>query len=459
VGRRHMPVALSVLVLTVATFGLASCSPPKPNIVVVMTDDQTAESIRFMPNVQELLGEEGTTFTNHLVSYSLCCPSRSTFLTGQYAHNHGVLGNDPPHGGYAKLDHTNTLPVWLQRSGYTTTLVGKYLNGYGDTDPNERPPGWDDWYALVGKSAYHPYDYQMNRNGEIRQYGSTPEDYQTDVLADDAVDAIDRRAPSSAPFFLWVTPLAPHREPSVGPIQPAPRHLGAYDDLPLPRPPNFNEADVSDKPAFVRQLPRLTAAKIDEITTAYRREAESLLAVDEMVGRMYDALQESGELDNTIFVFVSDNGFSHGEHRWPTGKVRVYDEAVRVPLIVRGPGFAADRQVTDPVINIDLAPTLVERSGATPGRVMDGRSLRDRDRSRPILFEAQHSINPYFGVQSGRWVWVEYTNGEKELYDMIADPYQLASRHKDPGLTNLRTNLADLLAELKTCTGDSCRTP
>ena len=189
---------------------------------------------------------------------------------------------------------------------------------------------------------------------------------------------------------------------------------------------------MSDKPAFVRQLPRLTPAKINEITTAYRREAESLLAVDEMVGRMYDALQESGELDNTIFVFASDNGFSHGEHRWPTGKVRVYDEAVRVPLIVRGPGFAADRQVTDPVINVDLAPTLVERSGATPGRVMDGRSLRDRDRSRPILFEAQHSINPYFGVQSGRWVWVEYTNGEKELYDMIADPYQLASRHKDP---------------------------
>ena len=166
VGRRHMPVGLSVLVLAV-TFGLASCSPPKPNIVVVMTDDQTAESIRFMPNVQELLGEEGTTFTNHLVSYSLCCPSRSTFLTGQYAHNHGVQGNDPPHGGYAKLDHTNTLPVWLQRAGYTTTLVGKYLNGYGVTDPNERPPGWDDWYALVGKSAYHPYDYQMNRNGEI----------------------------------------------------------------------------------------------------------------------------------------------------------------------------------------------------------------------------------------------------------------------------------------------------
>jgi N-acetylglucosamine-6-sulfatase len=458
VGRPHMPIGLSILVLAV-TFGLASCNPAKPNIVVVMTDDQTAESIRFMPRVRELLGEQGTTFTNSLVSYSLCCPSRSTFLTGQYAHNHGVQGNDPPHGGYTKLDHSNTLPVWLQQAGYTTTLVGKYLNGYGLNDPNQRPPGWSEWYALVGRSTYYAYDYEMNRNGELVQYGSAPEDYQTDVLADDAVDAIERRSAGSSPFFLWVTPLAPHRQPTGGPIKPAPRHLGIYDDLPLPRPPNFNEADVSDKPAFVRQLPKLTPAKINEIAIAYRREAESLLAVDEMVGRMYDALRESGELDNTIFVFASDNGFSHGEHRYPTGKVRVYDDAVRVPLIVRGDGFTAGQTVTEPVINVDLAPTILELSRATPGLVMDGRSLLDRDPSRPLLFEAQHSWNPYFGVQSGKWLWVEYTNGERELYDMVADPYQLSSRHKDPSLAGVRRDLTALLAEMRTCTGAGCLEP
>ena len=383
-----------MLVATLVPYARAAdAATPRPNIVVVMTDDQTAEEIRFMPRTRALLGPaQGTTFSNSFVSFPLCCPSRATFLTGQYMHNHGVNGNGPPpNGGYASLDHTNTLPVWLRSAGYATGHIGKYLNGYGADDPNEVPPGWTEWYGLLDGGTYRTYGYLMNRNGTVKRFGQEPSDYQTDVIADDAVDFIERRAPATAPFFLTVAPIAPHREFTSGtttaPIEPAPRHQGRYASAVLPRPPSFNEADVGDKPGPIRNLAKLSAAQIDEITRAYRHEAASLLAVDEMVERIHDAVQASGELRNTVIVFTSDNGFFHGEHRIEKGKSKIYEEAVRVPLLVVGPGFPA-RTVTDPVINADLAPTFVELAGATARRVMDGRSLLHRLAARPLLFEA-----------------------------------------------------------------------
>ncbi len=245
--------------------GRAAAVAP-PNIVVIMTDDQTVESLRVMANVQPAPDRARHDFANSFATFSLCCPSRATFLTGQYAHNHGVMGNAPPHGGYAKLDHSNTLPVWLQDAGYYTAHIGKYLNGYGSTNPTEIPSGWSEWHGSVDPSTYRFYGYTLNENGTLRTYERA---YQTDVYAQKAVNVIGQRAPQAQPFFLWVAFLAPHsggpREPGDPPLAtpvPAPRHRNDFAGEPLPRPPGFNEANVSDKPVGIRRRPRLSPADV-----------------------------------------------------------------------------------------------------------------------------------------------------------------------------------------------------
>ncbi|MGH3028971.1 MAG: sulfatase family protein, partial [Gaiellaceae bacterium] len=355
----------------------APAAQASPNVVVIMTDDQTVESMRVMTNVRRLLRDRGATFSQSFVTFALCCPSRATFLTGQYAHNHGVLGNAPPTGGYAKLDHTNTLPVWLQQAGYYTAHLGKYLNGYGRTDPREIPPCYDEWRGSVDPSTYRFYDYTLNENGTLNTYGRV---YQTDLYARKAVNIINRRAPQAQPFFLSVAFLAPHsggpREPDdpVGQATPvpAPRHRNDFASAPLPRPPGFNERNVSDKPVGIRNRPLLGPARIAKIRENYQQRLESILAVDEAVARIVAALRSTGELDETLIVFTSDNGFFHGEHRVPAGKVLVYEPSVRVPLIIRGPSVPAGARRSSLVANIDLAPTILDAANARPGRRQDG---------------------------------------------------------------------------------------
>src|SRR5439155_6954337 len=252
----RMLSGLALLALVLLTSGAAearSLRQRPPNVVVIMTDDQDVASMRVIPNVQRLIAAQGVTFVNSFVNLSLCCPSRATFLTGQYAHNHGVLSNALPAGGYQKLDHSHTLPVWLQRAGYATVHIGKYLNSYGlNMDQRTIPPGWSEWYGALDPSTYNYLDFSLNENGKIVHYGRNPTTYQTDVYTQKALDIIKRRAPSSQPFFLWVAYLAPHNIP--GPV-PAPRHAGRFKNEPLPTPPSFNEQDVSDKPAAIRKLP------------------------------------------------------------------------------------------------------------------------------------------------------------------------------------------------------------
>ena len=228
----------------------------KPNLLVLMTDDLEVDDLKALPSVRRL-AEQGTTFSNSFVGYSLCCPSRATYLTGQYNHNNGVLSNAPPDGGFARLDHTNTLPVWLQAAGYHTTHIGKYLNGYENASSHSTvPPGYSDWQGLA-IGTYRMYDYSINDNGTLVPYGTAPADYQTDVLADRAVAAIRERARSPQPFYLKFSPLAPHGSGAVaghdgrGP-DPAPRHRGAFAGEPLDVGPAYDEADVSDKPASIR---------------------------------------------------------------------------------------------------------------------------------------------------------------------------------------------------------------
>ena len=470
---RRLPLPAVALALAIAAGVGAPGAPgqakPKPNILVVMTDDQTVESLRVMQSVQSLLAREGTTFDSSFASFPLCCPSRATFVTGQYGHNHTVMGNQPPAGGYEKLapTHGNTLPAWLRRAGYHTIHIGKYLNGYGRIRPTEVPAGWAEWYGSIDPSTYQFYNYTLNENGRLVRYGADAASYQADVYTRKAVDAIRRRAPAAQPFFLSVAYLAPH---SGGPREsddprnqatpvPAPRHRNLFASTPLPMPGSFNEADVSDKPVSIRNRRPIPAARIAGITENYRQRLESLLAVDEGVAQMVTALRDARELDDTLIVFTADNGFMHGEHRIPAGKTVVYEPSIRVPLILRGPGVARNVHRREPVANIDLAPTILDAANARPGRVQDGVSLLPLAADgllrlgRDVLLET----GGYSAIRTPRFVYAEHSTGEHELYDLQRDPDQLTSQHGNPALVRLRTDLAARLARLRACAGGTCK--
>jgi N-acetylglucosamine-6-sulfatase len=463
-------VALAAGIAAVA--GLASsdaqsASPAfRPNVVVLMTDDQTVESMRVMPNVRGLLADQGVTFDNSFVSYSLCCPSRATFLTGQYAHNHGVWGNAPPNGGYYKLDSTNTLPVWLSRAGYQTIHLGKYLNGYGTRSATEIPPGWGEWFGSPDPSTYRYTNYTLNENGNLVTYNGAA-NYKTDVYARKAVDIIARQAADPRPFFLWVAFLAPHsggpRDPDDPSGQstpsPAARHRNYFATQPLPIPPSFNEADVSDKPAGIRNRPMMTAAKIAAVRENYQQRLESLLAVDEAVGLIVNQLAAIGELDKTYILFTSDNGFFHGEHRVPAGKVLLYEPSIRVPLIMRGPNIPAGQHRSQFVSNIDLARTIVAATGTQPGRVLDGRSLLPFARD-PVLHSGRDLLletPTYAAIRTPNWLYAEHVTGERELYNLARDRDELTSLHNDLRYDRVEADLARRLARLRGCAGPVCR--
>ncbi len=446
----------------------------RPNLLVIMTDDQTVDQMKALPKTRRLLAARGTTFVNSFVDFSLCCPSRSTFLTGQYAHNHGVLANGGPHGGYVHLDHSNTLPLWLQEAGYYTAHVGKYLNNYGKNSPAP-PPGWSRWFALTDPSVYRMYDYTVSDGGKPVTYGEAPGDYQTDVIAAKAEEILRSRAGSRQPFFVTVAPTSPHLERLTRdqtPPRPAPRYVGRYAAEPLPRKPSFDEADVTDKPGHIGRRPRLSPGKSAHVLETYRACLASLLAADDLVERLVKALDETGQLGRTVIVFTSDNGFFFGEHRVTEGKYLPYEESIRVPLIVfdgrkadGGRRFPAGATVTQPVSNIDLAPTLVALAGARARRVMDGRSLlplvRDprQGKDRTLLIEGYgegHDKPPFAAVRDPRWFYAEYRNGDRELYDLRNDPYELRSLHADPAFEAVRRDLAGRLARLRSCSGESC---
>ena len=439
----------------------------RPNVVVVMTDDQTVESLRVMGNVRTLLADQGVTFDNNFASYPLCCPSRSTYLTGQYAHNHRVLGNAPPNGGYDKLDHANTLPVWLQRAGYATVHIGKYLNGYGRVRQTEIPPGWGEWYGSIDPSTYRFFNYTLNENGRLVNYGATAAEYQADVYTRRAVEVIRRLAADPRPLFLSVAYLAPHsggpHEPgdpaNLATPAPAPRHRNVFVSQPLPTPPSFNEADVSDKPSGIRTRPLLTQGRVNAIKEGYQQRLESLMAVDEGVAEIVRTLEATGKLGRTYIIFTSDNGFFHGEHRVAAGKVLVYEPSVRVPLIIRGPGIPRAARRAQLAANIDLAATISDAARIRPGRAPDGRSLLPIARDR-LLFSGRDLLletPTYSAIHTPRWVYVEHANAEKELYHLQADPHQLTSQHANPAFERVRVELASRLMRLRGCSGATCR--
>ncbi len=468
------------------TFALEPTVPiDRPNVILLVADDLDAASFDAMPFISDLFRRQGATFSNAYVTTPICGPSRASLLRGQYAHNHGMLRNNGDRGGFHTFHmegrEASTIATWLQAAGYRTALIGKYLNGYprlprrltDRTLPESWvPPGWDEWYAKLAvleengdRDDQRLYDYEINENGEVVSYGSETEDFYTDVLSGQATDFVRRAAPEERPFFMYVAPTAPH-----GPATPAERYQDAPVEEEASRPPSFNEEDVSDKPSWRRDTEPLSEEEISEIDTYHQKRLRSMLAVDEMVASLVEELEATGELDNTYIIFTSDNGYLLGEHRNNEQKDRPYEESARVPLFVRGPGITPETQVEELVLNNDLVPTFAELAGVELGEEeTDGRSLLAllrgeeprwwprRGRSA-ILLEGfvGKGARLYGAVRTNTHKYVEYGNGEKELYDLEADPYELENVYEtaDPSLVE---DLKERLEALRDCEGEGCR--
>lgn len=446
-----------------------------PNIILINTDDLDVDSLRFMPNVSSFLAQRGASFTQFIVAAPDCCPSRASLLRGQYVHDHGILRGSNKFGeGLFRSQELedSTLATWLRRAGYRTALVGKYLNGYED-DPTHIPPGWTEWYATFS-SEY--FDYQINENGELVSYGSEPADYQTDVLSRKSVSFIRRSVKAGKRFFLYLTPFAPH-----GPATPAPRHESLFAEETAPRTASFNEEDVSDKPEYIRATSSLTQPDIDTIDERYRDRLRALQAVDEMVGEIVTTLKDTGTLSNTYIFFTSDNGYLLGQHR-QTDKGVPYEEAIRVPLLVRGPGIAAGQSIGQLASNSDLAPTIADLAGASVPRFVSGRSLVPLLRGSQPSAWREATISQFYrkGNSGGGEVgieavldqpgspsflalrtenrsYVEYVTGERELYDLVNDPHQLQNLASDSDYAAEVESLHAWLDAFRACSGRACR--
>ncbi len=442
----------------------AEAASGKPSIVLILTDDQDASLTSVMPNLKAL-ARQGATFTHAYYNDPLCAPSRATILTGLYDHDTGVTANDHRLFYDAGLPG-RTIAVWLHAAGYRTGFVGKYLNEYPAPAPATYvPPGWDYWVAHLGETTDETwrssteFDYDLNNNGTVVHRGGAPADYATDVYRARAVGFVREAVADRVPFFLELATHAPHF-----PATPAPRDAALFPALEAPRVPSFNEADVSDKPAYVRALPRFDPADVD---AKYRERARSLQAVDDALKAITDALAADGRLANTYVVFTSDNGFELGPHRIGGQKSTPYEETVRMPLYVRGPGVRAGLVLPQMVGNVDLAPTFAAWAGAAAPAGLDGRSLAPLlrpgapgpeawRRAYPLNQLSRQGIPSWRGVRTRRYTYVEYATGEKELYDNVDNPYQLQSIAKtaDPGLL---ANLAGRTAALAACAGSTCQ--
>src|SRR4051794_13115400 len=341
--------------------------PGRPNIVFILTDDLSWDLVQYMPNVQQMQ-REGLTFSNYFVTDSLCCPSRASIFTGEYPHNHGVLTNTAPIGGYSAFRRAaqgTTFATELQSSGYRTSLMGKYLNGY---EVYFRvPPGWSNWQVSGG--GYRGFNYELSSNGRVAYFGRSRRAYLTDVLRRRGKAFISRVGRSKSPFLIEIATYAPHK-----PSTPAPRDRHDFPLLQVPRTSSFDTLPEA-APHWLKNRQPLTQPEVDALSTEYRKRAQSVQAVDEMVGQVRRMLRERGLDRNTYVVFSSDNGYHMGERRLLAGKMTAYDSDVRVPLIVVGPGVKPGTSTDALAENIDLAPTFMRLGGVKPPPSVDGHGL------------------------------------------------------------------------------------
>jgi arylsulfatase A-like enzyme len=448
-------------------------SAKHPNIVFILTDDLSLDLLQYMPHVLEMQ-KEGVTFNNYFVTDSLCCPSRSSIFTGRFPHDTGVFRNAGNDGGYRVFrDRGNervTFAVSLSAAGYRTAMLGKYLNGYVPAiDPAS--PGWSHW--TVAGFGYPEFNYNLNEDGTLVHYGKKSEDYLTDVLSRLAKRFINDSA--DTPFFIEVATFAPH-----APYTPAPRDAGAFPGLKAPRTPSFNAEPDEDAPNWLRDKPPLSDADINTIDRDYRKRAQSVLAIDKMIGEIEEAVNKIGQENNTYFIFSSDNGYHMGEHRLMPGKMTAFDTDIHVPLIVTGPDVPAGQTVDELVENIDLCPTITELAGAKTPADVDGRSLvqllqgKDVDDWRTAVLIEHHkplsdsmgdpdaapnnSGNPptYEAIRTPTSVYVEYETDEKEFHDLGSDPDELYNTYTSLS-EDEKNRLHAQLLDIKKChNADSC---
>jgi N-acetylglucosamine-6-sulfatase len=452
----------------------------RPNIILVLTDDLSWNLVKYMPHVKQMQ-RQGVTFGRYFVTDSLCCPSRASIFTGKFPHDTGIFTNGGSDGGFTLFhergEEKTTFATLLHAAGYTTAMMGKYMNGYTPQQPVDGkrryvPPGWDEWD--VGGSAYAEFNYMLNENGRLVHYGNSPQDYLTDVVAGKGSAFIDRAGASGKPFLLEIATFAPH-----APYTPAPRDENDFPDLTAPRTPAFNEADVSDKPVWLRRHIPLRTPQLSKLDVSFRKRAQAVESVDDMIGTLQATLARNNQLSNTYIFFTSDNGYHMGEHRLAAGKQTAFETDIRVPLIVTGPGVPRGRVVSRLTSNIDLHPTFMRLGHAPVAPDVDGRSLvpllrrklpktwrhavlvehhgPDTNPSDPD-FPARGSGNPttYETIRLARETYVEYKTGEHEYYNLRRDPYQLTNTYSQLS-TARKARLHQLLQRLKSChSGAAC---
>jgi arylsulfatase A-like enzyme len=476
-----------------------------------MADDMRADDLRWMPATRRLIARHGVSFANSFVSYPLCCPSRASFLTGQYAHNHGVVGNHR-HWGFHAFDDSSTIATDLRRAGYRTSLLGKYLNDYGIDPPYGRshqgsrhyvPPGWTMWLGAPevndGPLRGKPYNYRnttLSRNGVLESHRG---EYNTRTLGRISRGLIRRWSRSPRPFFLFDAYAAPHsgmphesddppplqgRMPRIKIHTPAVTAAvrGRFDAL-ITEPRSAGERVVSDKPAWVREMPIPSARTRAAMVESERQRAEALAILDRQVARTMSVLRHTGELSQTVVIFTSDNGWFEGEHRIPANKTVPYDPALRVPLLIRAPGLPHGVVRAAPVVNVDLAPTIDELAHSSTRRTMDGRSLLPiarhphRSRHRAVLTETgpfasldiwikdaidlsggsfRHHGRAVIGVRTLRYAYLKWASGEVELYDLRRDPGEQINVAGRTAYAQAQARLAALLRQLRDCKGATC---
>lgn len=420
----------------------------KPNIIVIMLDDVNPMDGRFftkerMPATYNNIVSKGINFINFYGETSLCCPGRVGFLTGQHSQNHKVVDLDG-----TRFNPTVTIATELQAKGYFTMLTGKYINNYkAIPQSNAIPPGWNKFDAIYGNNgAYYNYQWISKKNGptnkesSITYYGSSPSDYSTDVIANTAVMRL-KEAPINKPIFAFITPYSIH-----GPKTVAPRYINSSKcaNIPSWKAPNVWEEDVSDKSEYIRNLRNGNS----ENGYSLKTNCEVLLAVDDLVRRVKNTLEKQGRLQNTIFILTADNGFGFGEHRIPA-KTTPY--TTNVPLYVTWPSGRGITPKTETTVlsNIDLAETFCELAGCSIGPYPNGQTKSDgisflsliknqpSSHLRYSILESQ-PIKPYnaspdtrpawWAIRTteqhplGRWHYIEYNSGEKELYDLSNEP-------------------------------------
>ncbi|WP_182376937.1 sulfatase [Nocardioides sp. WS12] len=483
--------------------------PKQPNVVLVMADDMRVDDLAFAPNLRKLIAEHGVTFENSFAPFPLCCPSRASFLTGQYAHNHKVFWHDPPYG-YGAFDDSKTIATSLQAAGYRTGLIGKYLNRYGlarskvTGEPSARyvPNGWDDWRGAIeppGESDVHgsTYDYMdtpFNVNGTIdNNYRGV---YQSDVIGDMSVDMARRFAKARDPFFMYVNYVAPHHggpNPADEPVDikdeaghevslatPAvPDWVrGKFDDLidrgsGVAKTGEAIETDVSDKPPALRKrIQPLGDEAKGALLDVTRRRAEAIYVMDRNIARLVAELQRSGAWEETVFAFTSDNGMLLGEHGLGMTKVRAHEPSLRVPMLVTGPGLRTEQKRYDPISTVDLTATILDVADAKPSHKPDGVSRADsllygdQGWSTPVVTEAvftSRGTDPAFldmrstiGIRVSRYSYTRYNDGATELYDLVEDPREDQNVADDPRYADARAALDELWPRVKDCRGKAC---